>query len=85
MVLLLYQVQFLPIPRKGTSYFGIEALNNHDDNDPFVYSDEGVCFPIQKGLAASRSKLKFFRHNDMNHLEQLLEEQRILDEKVSVG
>ena len=47
------------------------------------HSDEGVCFPIQKGLAASRSKLKFFRHNDMNHLEQLLEEQRLLDEKVS--
>ena len=46
-------------------------------------SDEGVCFPIQKGLAVSRSKLKFFRHNDMDHLEQLLEEQKILDEKVS--
>lgn len=45
-------------------------------------SDEGVCFPIQKGLVASRSKLKFFRHNDMNHLKDLLEEQQLLDEKV---
>ena len=46
------------------------------------YSDEGVCFPIQKGLAVSRSKLKFFRHNDMDHLEELLEEQKKLDAKV---
>ena len=49
----------------------------------FSCSDDGVCFPIQKGLSASRSKLKFFKHNDMDHLEQLLEEQRVLDKKVS--
>jgi len=47
-----------------------------------VYSDEGVCFPIQKGLVASRSKIKFFRHNDVPHLTQLLEEQHRLDKKV---
>ena len=46
-------------------------------------SDEGVCFAVQKGLIASRSKVKYFRHNDMEHLEQLLEEQLKLDKKVS--
>ena len=46
-------------------------------------SDEAVCFPIQKGLVASRSKIKYFRHNDMEHLSELLEESRKVDEKVS--
>ena len=41
-----------------------------------------MCFPIQKGLIASRSKIKFFKHNDMDHLEQLLEESKKMDEKV---
>lgn len=45
-------------------------------------SDEGVAFSIQKGLVASRSKLKYFKHNDMADLHRLLEEQRKLDEKV---
>ena len=48
----------------------------------FPYSDEGVCFPIQKGLIASRSKVKYFKHNDMEDLERLLEEQKRLDIKV---
>ena len=46
-------------------------------------SDEAVCFPIQKGLVASRSKIKYFRHNDMDHLTELLEESKKIDEKVS--
>ena len=47
-------------------------------------SDEAVCFPIQKGLVASRSKIKYFRHNDMDHLTELLEESKKIDEKVSL-
>jgi 7-keto-8-aminopelargonate synthetase-like enzyme len=43
-----------------------------------------VCFPIQKGIVASRSKIKYFRHNDMDHLTELLEESKKIDEKVSV-
>ena len=45
-------------------------------------SDEGVCFPIQKGLSASRSKIKYFKHNDMADLERQLEEQQKQDLKV---
>lgn len=41
-----------------------------------------MAFPVQKGLAASRSKIKYFKHNDMDDLHRLLEEQRKLDEKV---
>ena len=38
----------------------------------FCCSDEGVCFAIQKGIQASRSKVKMFRHNDTADLERLL-------------
>ncbi|KAG8234437.1 hypothetical protein J437_LFUL014183 [Ladona fulva] len=37
--------------------------------------DECVNFAIQKGLDASRSTIKFFKHNDMDDLERLLIEQ----------
>jgi len=41
-----------------------------------------VNFAVQKGLDASRSKIKFFRHNDCDHLQQLLEQQAVDDKKV---
>ena len=47
-----------------------------------ICRDECVNFPIQKGLDASRSKIKFFRHNDCDHLEQLLTQQAVEDKKV---
>ena len=47
------------------------------------YSDEGVCFAIQKGLVASRSLIKYFKHNDMEDLERLLLEQQKEDKKVN--
>ena len=47
-----------------------------------VCRDECVNFPIQKGLDASRSKIKYFRHNDCDHLEHLLTQQAAEDKKV---
>ena len=38
----------------------------------FGCSDEGVCFALQKGVEASRSVVKFFKHNDTDDLERLL-------------
>lgn len=38
-----------------------------------IFSDEAVNFAIQKGLDASRSRVKYFKHNDVQHLEELLE------------
>lgn len=45
-------------------------------------SDEAACFAIQKGLQASRSFIKYFKHNDMEDLERLLKEQELEDQKV---
>lgn len=48
----------------------------------FLLSDEAACFSIQKGLQASRSIVKYFRHNDLEDLERLLKEQEQEDQKV---
>lgn len=45
--------------------------------------DEAACFSIQKGLQASRSFIKYFKHNDMEDLERLLKEQELEDQKVA--
>ena len=39
-------------------------------------------FSVQQGLTASRSDIRFFKHNDMEDLERLLEEQSVKDIKV---
>ncbi|XP_037071533.1 serine palmitoyltransferase 1-like isoform X2 [Pollicipes pollicipes] len=44
-----------------------------------IFADEAVCFAIQKGLQASRSDVRYFRHNDMEHLEELLQRQAQAD------
>lgn len=48
----------------------------------WVVRDEAACFSIQKGLQASRSFIKYFKHNDMDDLERLLKEQELEDQKV---
>ena len=45
--------------------------------------DEGIGFAAQTGCVASRSMIKWFRHNDMDHLDSLLKEQELEDKKVS--
>lgn len=44
-------------------------------------SDECVNFAIQKGIDASRSRIVYFKHNDMRDLEEKLIEQQKLDIK----
>jgi serine palmitoyltransferase len=46
-----------------------------------VFVDEAVNFSIQKGLDASRSRVTYFKHNDMADLERCLLIQQKLDEK----
>ena len=41
-----------------------------------------VCYAIQKGILASRSNVFYYRHNDMDHLVELLEAQAVKDKKV---
>ena len=50
----------------------------------FSCSDKGVSFAIQKGLVASRSRIMWFEHNDMEDLEKLLREQKEKDVKVLI-
>lgn len=57
------------------------AVPAYCKRNDIVFVDEAVNFSIQKGLDASRSNVCYFKHNDISHLESLLEEQRCLDQK----
>ncbi|CAF0775465.1 unnamed protein product [Adineta ricciae] len=56
----------------------IPAYSKRND---ILFVDEGVHYAIQKGVEASRSTVKWFRHNDISDLERLLVEQDIHDKK----
>uniref|UniRef100_A0A0B6Y1E3 Serine palmitoyltransferase 1 n=1 Tax=Arion vulgaris TaxID=1028688 RepID=A0A0B6Y1E3_9EUPU len=57
------------------------AIPAYSKRGDIIFADENVGFAIQKGLVASRSHIKWFRHNDMGHLESLLIEQSKIDKK----
>jgi len=57
------------------------AIPSYSKAGDIIFADEHVNFPIQRGLQASRSIIKMFRHNDPRHFEELLEEQAKLDAK----
>uniref|UniRef100_A0A8C6YLS4 Serine palmitoyltransferase 1 n=2 Tax=Nothoprocta perdicaria TaxID=30464 RepID=A0A8C6YLS4_NOTPE len=57
------------------------AIPAYSKRGDIVFVDEAACFAIQKGLQASRSNIKSFKHNDMTHLERLLKEQEAEDQK----
>ncbi|XP_059170933.1 serine palmitoyltransferase 1-like [Physella acuta] len=57
------------------------AIPAYSKRGDIIFADENVNFSIQKGLVASRSHIKWFRHNDMEHLEALLIEQAKADKK----
>ncbi|XP_063979520.1 serine palmitoyltransferase 1 [Diachasmimorpha longicaudata] len=46
-----------------------------------IFTDEKVNFAVQKGLDASRSTVRYFKHNDFEDLERLLIEQTNIDKK----
>lgn len=41
-----------------------------------IFADDGVNFAIQQGLLASRSDVRYFKHNDVHDLQRQLEAQR---------
>ena len=57
------------------------AIPAYSKRGDILYVDEAVCFPIQKGVQASRSKVVYFKHNDLDDLEEKLQEQAKLDKK----
>ncbi|KAI0225490.1 Serine palmitoyltransferase 1 [Lamellibrachia satsuma] len=48
------------------------AIPAYSKRGDVIFCDEGVCFAIQKGIQASRSKVISFKHNDTADLERLL-------------
>lgn len=50
------------------------AIPAYAKKGDIIFCDEAVSFPIQKGLVASRSCLRFFKHNNVEDLERLLKE-----------
>ncbi|XP_037954504.1 serine palmitoyltransferase 1 [Teleopsis dalmanni] len=57
------------------------AIPAYAKRGDIIFVDECVNFAIQKGLDASRSKVIFFKHNDVSDLGRLLLEQQKLDDK----
>ncbi|PZC78679.1 hypothetical protein B5X24_HaOG217239 [Helicoverpa armigera] len=50
------------------------AIPSYSKKKDIIFADECVWFAIQKGIEASRSTARYYKHNDMDHLEQLLAE-----------
>ncbi|CAG5867097.1 unnamed protein product [Menidia menidia] len=57
------------------------AIPAYSKRGDIIFVDEAACFSVQKGLQASRSFIKYFKHNDMEDLERLLKEQELEDQK----
>ncbi|XP_006811317.2 serine palmitoyltransferase 1-like [Saccoglossus kowalevskii] len=57
------------------------AIPAYSKRGDVIFCDAGVCFSIQMGVLASRSNVKFFKHNDMEDLERLLMEQAEEDKR----
>lgn len=57
------------------------AIPAYAKRGDIVFADEGVHFAIQKGIIASRSDVRYFKHNDVDDLERLLDEQVEADRK----
>ena len=44
------------------------AIPAYSKRGDIIFADEGVHFAIQKGIVASRSDVKYFKHNDLDDL-----------------
>lgn len=62
-------------------YVILSLFHHHFSFPNYDFSDECVNFSIQKGIDASRSKVFYFKHNDITDLERLLQEQDAIDRK----
>ena len=50
------------------------SINCYCKRMDIVFCDEGANLAIKKGIEASRSKVRYFKHNDVDDLRALLEE-----------
>ncbi|XP_023223298.1 serine palmitoyltransferase 1-like [Centruroides sculpturatus] len=76
---------FMGVEESVLYSYGFAAISSaipaYSKQGDIIFCDEGVSFAIQKGLVASRSQIRFFKHNDMEDLERLFMEQVELDHK----
>ena len=47
------------------------AIPAYSKRGDIIFADEGVHFAIQKGIVASRSDVRYFKHNDLDDLGKL--------------
>ncbi|KAM3958568.1 serine palmitoyltransferase subunit I [Aphomia sociella] len=70
--------KFLEVEETAVYSYGFStissAIPSYAKRGDIIFADENVWFAIQKGLDATRSTVRYFNHNDMDHLEQLLSE-----------
>ncbi|CAL8109871.1 unnamed protein product [Orchesella dallaii] len=57
------------------------AIPSYAKAGDIIFADEQVSYPIQRGLAASRSSIIYFKHNSWENLQEELEKQRETDKK----
>ncbi|CAG8652230.1 5887_t:CDS:10, partial [Acaulospora morrowiae] len=67
---------------QGFSTIG-SAIPSFCKRGDIIVADEGCNFAIQKGVQISRSIIKWYKHNDMEDLERIL--QKIKDEDTETG
>lgn len=74
---------FLGVEEVALYSFGFStiasAIPAYAKRTDIIFADEGVSQAVHEGLIASRSTIRFFRHNDMDHLEELLAAQEAED------
>ncbi|CAH8572637.1 unnamed protein product [Dicrocoelium dendriticum] len=59
----------------GASTFS-SAIPSYAKRTDVIFADDGISHAAYQGIVASRSHVRFFRHNDMDHLEELLKAQQ---------
>ncbi|XP_063934582.1 serine palmitoyltransferase 1 [Zophobas morio] len=57
------------------------AIPPYSGRSDIIFCDEGLSFSNQTGLLAAKSRVIWFRHNNMQHLEELLNQQAQEDRK----
>nr|CDS32311.2 serine palmitoyltransferase [Hymenolepis microstoma] len=55
------------------------AIPAYAKRTDLIFADDGVSQAVKEGLTASRSTIQFFRHNDIDHLEELMRSQEAED------
>ncbi|XP_014677729.1 PREDICTED: serine palmitoyltransferase 1-like [Priapulus caudatus] len=77
--------KFLGVEEAVLYSFGFSTISSaipaYAKRGDVLFVDAGVSFAIQQGIAASRSHVRYFKHNDVDDLKRLLQLQADTDSK----